>query len=213
MNLIERENLEKRLKGLKEKYGNDRSALMNILTDLQDEYKGISNYIIQEVAHSLNLHPSDVDGTVSFYSFFKRNGKLGKYVIRLCQTISCDMKNKDRIVKQLENELKIKFGQITEDGMFSLEHCNCLGMCDRGPAMMVNNTLISKVKASDIPLIINSCKSGNFENDYKNIIISKVQKKGPLLSEEFENGKALKKAIKMNRMELINTYWRNKLER
>lgn len=203
MNSIQRENLNTEIEKLKKKYSNDRSALLPMLRDLQEKYRGLSDYIIQELAHSLDIHPSEVDGTASFYSFLKRNGKYGKYVIRLCQTISCDIQGKQRIAGQLENELGIKFGETTKDEMFTLEYCNCLGMCDQGPAMMINHTLIAKLQPADIPIIINSCKTGNFEREYHNTIVSKVMEKGPLLEDEFKNGTGLKIALRMEQPETL----------
>jgi len=123
--------------------------------------------------------------------------------IRLCQTISCDLKGKKRIEKQLINELGIGFGETTQDGLFSLEHCNCLGMCDRGPALMVDKKLISKVKSSDIPSIIDACKNNNLNEKFENTIISTVQVEGPLLKGKFEDGEVLKKVVKRSSEDLL----------
>ena len=62
-------------------------------------------------------------------------------MIRLCRTITCDMAGKEHVARQLENDLGIDFGETTPDGKFSLGWANCLGMCDQGPALLVNDDL------------------------------------------------------------------------
>ena len=92
----------------------------------------------------------EVYSVVTFYAFLKAE-KLGKFVIRLCRTISCDMQDKDKVARQLENELGIRFGQTTPDGKFTLEWANCLGMCDQGPALLVNDQVFTHVDVRQGP--------------------------------------------------------------
>ncbi|MDD5765367.1 MAG: NAD(P)H-dependent oxidoreductase subunit E [Candidatus Marinimicrobia bacterium] len=136
MQIIDRQKVSNEIQSLKEKHGKDRSALIPILQALQEIYGYLPYIVLQETAHSLGIHPSEVEGVASFYSFFRTKEKQGKYVIRLCQTISCNLAKKANVARQLENELGIKFGQTTHDGMFTLEYTNCLGMCDQGPAFL-----------------------------------------------------------------------------
>ena len=112
---------------------------------------------MQVIADVLDIHPVEVYSVVSFYSFLDDKPK-GRFVIRLCQTISCDMFGKSRVAKQLENELGIKFGETTPDGKFTLEYTNCLGMCDRGPAMLVNNQVFTQVSPEKAHEIVEKCR-------------------------------------------------------
>jgi NADH-quinone oxidoreductase E subunit len=158
MQIIERQKLNERILNLKKTYGETRSALMPILQDLQQEYGILSGLMMQEVAHALDIHPIEVEGVASFYSFLDSTQKQGRFVIRLCQTISCDLMGKSRVARQFENELGIQFGQTTKDGLFTLEYTNCLGMCDQGPAVMVNDRLFARVTPEKVPQIIDNCK-------------------------------------------------------
>ena len=83
----------------------------------------------------------------------------GKFVIRLCRTISCQMKGRDMVARQLENDLGITFGETTEDGMFTLEWTSCLGMCDKGPALMVNEKIYSAVTPAGVHAILDECRN------------------------------------------------------
>jgi [NiFe] hydrogenase diaphorase moiety large subunit len=82
----------------------------------------------------------------------------GRFVVRLCRTITCDMAGKDRVARQLENDLKIKFGETTPDGRFTLEWANCLGMCDQGPALLVNDQVLTKVTPEQVHEILEACR-------------------------------------------------------
>jgi [NiFe] hydrogenase diaphorase moiety large subunit len=79
----------------------------------------------------------------------------GKYIIRLCQTVACQMRNEFRpIVGRLKKELGIDFGQTTDDGLFSLEYVNCIGMCDRGPAMLINDDVYPDLTVEKVSEIL-----------------------------------------------------------
>ena len=132
-----------------------RNGLLPALQHIQTNYHHISPHAMQEVASAFGIHPVEVQGVVSFYSFLSTQ-KKGKFIIRLCQTISCNMAGKKDIARQLENELGIKFGKTTKDGMFTLEYTNCIGMCDQGPAMLVNTEVYTKVTPESVSEILHS---------------------------------------------------------
>lgn len=151
----EREQLKNEILDIAKKFNYHRSGLLPVLQHIQRRFRWISPEAMQEVADVFNIHPVEVNAVVSFYSFLSTK-KKGKFVIRLCQTISCDMAGKKALARQLENELGIKFGETTPDGMFSLEYTNCLGMCDQGPALLVNDEVYTKVCPDMISEIIDS---------------------------------------------------------
>jgi len=204
MPIIERGILEKEIKKLIKAKGGDHSSLMPVLKELQQKYGYISPLMMQEVAHALDIHPSEVEGVATFYAFLRTKERQGKYVIRLCKTISCDIAGKDRIARQLENELGIKFGETTKDGMFSLEYTNCLGMCDQGPALMVNNRLFAKVTPDKIPLLIEDCRRGFLRSSFPDVELSDVIKYGPILEHGVKVGEPLKQALKKSSQEVID---------
>jgi NADH-quinone oxidoreductase E subunit len=139
------------------KLGDGRSSLMPILEFLQDKYHYIPDFAMQEVADKLHIHPVEVYSVVTFYAFLSPEAK-GKFTIRLCQTISCDLAGKEAVARQLENELEIVFGETTQDGRFTLEYANCLGMCDQGPAMLVNDKVFTNLTPVKVHEIIESCR-------------------------------------------------------
>ncbi len=142
---------------LVEKHGNGRQSLLPILQEIQKRHGHISGHAQQEVARLLDIHPVEVNGVVSFYAFLK-TGIRAKYNIRLCKTISCELANKASIAKTLERELGIKFGEVTKDERYSLEYINCLGMCDQGPAMLINNEVYTSLTPHKVIEILDNLK-------------------------------------------------------
>jgi len=153
----ERTSLAEEIEELVNKHGKQRSALLSILQDIQRKYRYISDYAQQEVARQLNIHPVEVYSVISFYAFLNSKPK-GRNIIRLCRTIACDIKDKLSIEKAIERELGIKFGETTADNKFTIEFANCIGMCDEGPAMAINEKVYTKLTPEKAIQIINELK-------------------------------------------------------
>jgi [NiFe] hydrogenase diaphorase moiety large subunit len=157
MLITEHELLKDEIRLWTSRQGRDRSALIPVLQEIQRKYGHISDFAIQQVADALGVHPVEVYGVVSFYQFLDTKSR-GRFVIRLCRTISCDMAGKDRVARQLENDLGIRFGETTPDGKFTLEWANCLGMCDQGPALLVNDQVYTSVTPETVHGILTECQ-------------------------------------------------------
>lgn len=144
MLVVEKNALSEEIDSYIEKYGDDRSALLMILHEIQTKHRHISEFAQQEVARLLNIHPVEVYSVISFFAFLNSKPK-GRNIVRICQTISCDMKNKQQIVQAIERELGIKIGETTKDNKFTVEYANCLGLCDMGPAMAINDRVYTNL--------------------------------------------------------------------
>ena len=124
---------------LANKHGRSRESLMPILQDLVVHNRFLSKQDMVDVARELDISAADVFGTATFYSFLDTELR-GKYVIRICKTISCAMKGKNEILDTIEEILKVKMGETTPDRKFSLLETNCIGWCHKAPAMLINDT-------------------------------------------------------------------------
>lgn len=156
--LVEEKNaLTEEIEQLVQKYGKKRSALLSVLHGIQMKHRHISEYAQQEIARLLDIHPVEVYSVLSFFTFLNANPK-GRNLVRVCHTISCDMKGKDNIVRAIERELNIKVGGTTSDNKFTLEYVNCLGLCDEGPAMAVNDQVFTKLTPEKAVQILNKVK-------------------------------------------------------
>jgi len=123
---------------LANKHGRSRESLIPILQDLVVQNRFLSPSDMVDVARELDISAADVYGTATFYTFLDTEVR-GKYIIRICKTISCAMKGKNEILSSIEDILKIKLGETTADRKFSLLEANCIGWCHKAPAMLIND--------------------------------------------------------------------------
>ena len=141
------------VKELSDKHGRQRESLMPILQDIVQKHNYLTDEAMVEVARELDISAADVYGTASFYTFLDTQVK-GKYVIRVCKTITCSMKGKSDIVHTLEDMLKIKVGETTPDKQFSLIETNCIGWCHKAPAILINEMPYTELTTEKVTQII-----------------------------------------------------------
>ena len=130
-----------------------RASLIPILRKVKEKYRGIDSEAMQVIADVLGIHPVEVDAVASFYSFIQPETQ-GQYIFRLCRTYSCELAGKEQVAAQLEKDLGIAMGGTTADGTFSLEWANCMGMCDQGPAMLVNEEVYTRLTPEKVTEIV-----------------------------------------------------------
>ena len=110
-----------------------------------------------ELAKSLDISISDVYGVATFYSFLSTKPQ-GRNVIKICRSLPCYLKNSQTIIESVEKEIGIKPSETTPDGKFSFELTNCIGACDKAPAMMLNNDAYGDLTPGKISQILKSCE-------------------------------------------------------
>lgn len=148
------EKLKKLISELAEKHGRSRESLLPVLQGVIEREMYLSEKSMVEIARELDLPAAEVYGTATFYSFLNHK-KMGKYIIRLCKTISCSMKGKNQVMLAIQDMLKIKTGQTTPDGKFSLVETNCLGWCHEAPAMLINHEVYTNLTPEKVRSILN----------------------------------------------------------
>jgi len=140
------------VKELSDKHGHERENLIPILQEIVKRHNYLNDEAMVEVAKELDISAAEVYGTASFYTFLDTQVR-GKYVIRVCKTITCSMKGKGDIIHVLEDMLKIKVGETTPDNQFSILETNCIGWCHKAPAILINDmpyTELTPEKVSDL---------------------------------------------------------------
>ena len=141
------------VKKMVEKHGRERHNLIPILQGIHLENNFLSKDAMLEVAKQLDIASAEVYGTASFYSYFDTKAD-GKYKIRVCKSITCDMKGKNKLLETMEDMLKIKVGETTEGKRFSLLETNCIGLCDKGPAMLINDEYFTELTPAKVREIL-----------------------------------------------------------
>lgn len=157
MLIEEKTSLAEEIGELVSKLGNERSALLPILHGIQKKHRYISDYAQQEVARHLRIHPVEVFSVISFYAFLNAEPK-GRNLVRICKSVTCDLHGKSNLVKAIERELDIKIGETTRDNKFTVEYASCLGLCDQGPAMAINDRVYMKLTPESAIKLLNQVK-------------------------------------------------------
>lgn len=141
-----------------DRYANERTPLMMILSDIQKEYGYIPLEVQELVSERTGIPVAEIYGVVTFYSFFSLAPK-GKYVIGCCLGTACYVKGAQQVVDKFSEILGIKPGETTADGLFTLDALRCIGACAISPAIKINGKVYPKVAVSAVPAIIEEYKS------------------------------------------------------
>ena len=143
----------KQIKEICARYKDEPSPLMLVLTDVQKEYGYLPLEVQEVISEELNIPVADIYGVVTFYSFFSLQPK-GKYVIGVCIGTACYVKGGANVLDKFSELLKIKVGQTSSDGLFTLDGLRCIGACGIAPALTINGKVYPKVKVTDVETII-----------------------------------------------------------
>jgi NADH-quinone oxidoreductase subunit E len=135
------------------RYPTRRAATLPALHAVQHEHGWLPPQAIEEVAGFLGLAPAEVLDTASFYEEFWLKPK-GRYVIWVCQSISCELLGHLEVIERCRDVLGIDVGQTTDDGKFTLMSVECLGACGYGPCALVNETLHEHLTADALESVI-----------------------------------------------------------
>ena len=138
-------------------HGKDHANLIALLKKTQGEFGCVPEEFIAEAAQSLNTSIGEVYGVATFYSFISTK-PLGRNVIRICKSLPCYLKNSQMIIESVANKLGIKPGETTSDGRFSFELANCIGVCDKAPAMLINDDVHVELTPRKISQILKAYK-------------------------------------------------------
>ncbi len=141
------------IKELADKYGRRRESLLPVMQGVVEQESYLSEYSMVEIAREMDLPAAEVYGTATFYSFLEVK-KMGRYIIRVCKTITCAMKGKSQVLMAIQDMLKIQIGETTPDGLFSLVQTNCLGLCHKAPAMVINHDMYTDLTPEKVREII-----------------------------------------------------------
>ncbi len=143
-----------RINAICDRYRDVRTPLIMILSDIQNEYGYIPLEVQEIVSQQTGISVAEIYGVVTFYSFFSMTPK-GKHVIGVCMGTACYVKGSQQVIDRFQEELEIKPGQTTADGLFTLDALRCIGTCGIAPAVNIDGTVYPKVSASDVPNIVN----------------------------------------------------------
>ena len=141
-----------------DRYVNDKTPLMMILSDIQKEYGYIPLEVQELVSERTGISVAEIYGVVTFYSFFSLTPK-GKYVIGVCLGTACYVKGAQQIIDKFSDIIGIKPGETSEDGLFTLDALRCIGACGIAPAVTINGKVYPKLTVDAVPGIVAEYKA------------------------------------------------------
>ena len=142
-----------------DRYKNENTPLMMILSDIQKEYGYIPLEVQELVSEKTGISVAEIYGVVTFYSFFSLKPK-GKNVVGCCLGTACYVKGAQQIIDKFSEILKIKPGDTTEDGLFTLDALRCIGACGIAPAVQINGQVYPKMSVDKVAPLIEQYKNG-----------------------------------------------------
>jgi NADH-quinone oxidoreductase subunit E len=138
--------------------------LIPILQDIQSKEGFLSEEAVREVSAYLHLPASRIFGVATFYNQF-RFTPVGTYHISVCRGTACHVLGSATVLDELEKKLKIKAGNTSRDGLFSLEVVACIGACGLAPVIAINGSFHAKVDRNSIHKIIDEIIAKNVNNE------------------------------------------------
>ena len=211
------ENLQSAIKEICRACDNDRTRMMDIVGAVQERFGHVSGEAMEMIAGKVDSHRVEVESVVSFYAFLSDRPK-GRVTIRLCNDVVDKLYGVEKVADAFREELGIDFGETTDDGRFSLELVQCIGMCDQPPAALINDKVMTWLSSDaarrivktlrendcDVDKLQHTLGDGNNAHDLvRSMVSNNIREKGPVVFGEFDPGSALDKAVSMTPVEVV----------
>ena len=148
----------KQIEEIIERYQDEKTPLMMILSDIQHEFGYIPLDVQEIISEKTGIPVAEIYGVVTFYSFFSLTPK-GKYVIGVCLGTACYVKGSQQVLDKFSELLNIKAGETSEDGLFTLDALRCIGACGIAPALTIHGKVYPTVAVADVAKIVEEYRS------------------------------------------------------
>ena len=141
------------LRAICKNFNNDSGELINVLHGAQLLFGYLPAEVQELIARELNVSIAHVYGVVTFYSFFSMLPK-GKHPISICMGTACYVRGAEKVLEEFKRHLKVKVGETTPDGKFSLSCLRCVGACGLAPVVTIGERVYGRVSAEDVKRIL-----------------------------------------------------------
>ena len=161
------QKLEKEIQEILEQYTQIKDNLISILNEIQVKYGYIPMIAQKKISEYLTIPMAEIYGVITFYSRFTLKPK-GKYAISVCLGTACFVKGSEKIMERLKDRLKIKEGETTADGLFSIDATRCVGACGIAPVFMINGEVYGKATVKKLDEVLDKLQQTNQEKNSNN---------------------------------------------
>lgn len=156
------EAVREKIRSFFPRYETKRAALLPALHVVQETLGHVSHKAMAEIADVLEIPPSSVLDTLSFYTHFWDHEK-GSKVIVACRSLSCQLTGAEKVLDAIKSELGIDEHGTTKDGAYSLITEECLAACDHGPCLLINEKLHKCVKPENVGKLLKDPKNAEID--------------------------------------------------
>ena len=125
-----------------------QSAVMACLSIVQQEQGYVSEASEAVIADYLGMPQIAVHEVTTFYNMYNQHA-VGKYKLNVCTNLPCLLREGGKALEHLEHKLGISMGETTQDGLFTLQQCECLGACADAPVLLVNDRHMCSFMGND----------------------------------------------------------------
>jgi len=139
------------------KHRGKKGNMIPLLQGTQDLYGYLPRKAFEKISEETGLKLSEMFGVATFYAQFRLN-PVGKHIIKVCHGTACHVQNAKEITEALEEALKVKDGETTDDRLFTLESVACLGCCSLAPVMMISEQTYGKLTGNEAVRIIKNIR-------------------------------------------------------
>jgi len=146
-----------------EKYRHKKGNLIPLLQGTQNLFGYIPSPAFEMIAAETGLELSDMYGVATFYAQFRLK-PVGKHIVKVCHGTACHVQNANTITDSIQEALKVKDGETTPDGMFTLESVACLGCCSLAPVMMIGEQTYGKLTGTEAVKIVKNIRLEEVKN-------------------------------------------------
>jgi len=143
----------KAVKSIIKKWKNDREYVIEMMQNLQDDFRYVSRDALEVLSHQTGVPLADLYHIATFYKAFSLEPR-GKHEIQVCTGTACHVKGAPRLIEAFERELSIKQGETTSDKLFSLEGVRCIGCCSMAPVITIDHDLYGEARPSQVPKLL-----------------------------------------------------------
>jgi NADH-quinone oxidoreductase subunit E len=140
-----------------QKHQHDKSLLVDVLQDIQAEVGYLPQEMLEETGRGLGVPVSRVYSVATFFKAFSLKPR-GRHLINVCLGTACHVRGSDKVLAEIEKELKIKAGQTTKDLKFTLETVNCVGACALGPMVIVGEDYHGEMTPEGVASVLQQYK-------------------------------------------------------
>jgi len=193
------------LDSILDRYARDPNALLQVLREVQELHGYIHQPAISYISVKLGIPRAQIEGVAGFYSFLHLQPH-GEYRVLFSDNITDHMLGSQSLLEQMCQQLWLQPGKVSEDGLISINTTSCTGMCDQGPAMLVNGRAITRLTQQRVQEIGYLIRNRTLLDDWPAEFFrveDNIRRSGPLLNNTLAPGDVLRIALALGSGDIV----------